>query len=704
MSENCNECEQACQECNPCPENCGPIIETCPEPPYTSENCENSVNTRCITYDAGDEPCIENIENNSNFNIVLTKIFTYLKSIWTRLIPSDASISITPIDDSCDNKANIKVNISEDEGNVIEVRDDGLFATGGAFSETSITPNNLNKSVILSATGTSNHTLSGDVLKDTVTGGGNNILSVGVNGVYVPPYPGTDDVLCSDLTSVISELLDANQNNTVNSTTYDLVSFKSSIVSNCKLELISPPTGFAITGSSRVSSFGKMEWYSTLTAANNAAGSGETVLIFNDTSESLVLKNGVCYQGIGKHTISGNVTFSGSTIETSILNLKITGSLNIQASSGGNVNLSGSNFSGSVVFGKIRVYGGVFINNTSTSVTMLINNEAVVSNSFIDYFSITLATKASLINSIVDNTFPAGEVLSAVINGATSLDGSSSQVKVSNCILRSKNYKCYYIIGPQILSNVHAEVTVDTGSAIVVHCGSVSSQNRVQVDNVSAKNIGNSDSSDIYVSAIIFVSVNAVDCLPENNILVSISNCSGYSVDGAGINTVNTSINKCHGYSINNSGIQVRHSDKYSHKVFINECTGISENRFGLQAERNVHISGGTFISNYDNANGNPISIGITSEIPGVGCSLSVLRDHYYVSGVKTIAKHASAYAIKKSSSASGTVTARITGNQFLNPHVDPSTNVTPIPDFAGIDPLIVLVPGVTDSNGNIIN
>ena len=209
------------------------------------------------------------------------------------------------------------------EGNVIEVRDDGLFATGGAFSETPITPNNLNKSVILSATGTSNHTLSGDVLKDTVTGGGNNILSVGVNGVYVPPYPGTDDVLCSDLTSVISELLDANQNNTVNSTTYDLVSFKSSIVSNCKLELISPPTGFAITGSSRVSSFGKMEWYSTLTAATNAAGSGETVLIFNDTSESLVLKNGVCYQGIGKHTISGNVTFSGSTIETSILNLKI---------------------------------------------------------------------------------------------------------------------------------------------------------------------------------------------------------------------------------------------------------------------------------------------------------------------------------------------------------------------------------------------
>ena len=700
MSENCNDCDP-CQECNPCPENCGPVIETCPEPPYTSENCPNSINTRCITYDAGDEPCIEGIENNSNFNIVLTKIFTYLKTIWLKLIPSDGSISIIPIDDSCDNKANIKVNISEDEGNVIETRDDGLFATAGDFTETPITPDNTDKSVIISATGTSNHTLSAVVKRDTVTGGGNNILQEGPNGVYVPPYPGSSATLCTDLSTLSSTLTDGQQENTIPQSNYDFLSYKNSIEGDCKLELISPPTGFAVTGSTRNSAFGKMEWFSTLTLANTSALSGETVLIYNDTSESIVLKNNVNYQGIGRHTLSGNITFSGVNLNSSISGLKITGSFDLQTTSGGNVNITGCEFSGSVVFGNIKVYGGRFINTTSVKVIQ-IKDEAVLSHSFIDYCSIALSNKSILTNSVIDHTYESGEAISGAVVGTTTDDGADAQVKVTNCFIRSKYYTGYYVIGPQLISNCYIETTNAQVPACIIHAGGVASLNKIDVHNLTCKSIGHP--TDVYGAAIMFITVNALDCDPVNTSLVSISNCSGYGIEGSGINTINTTINNCYGYSINNSGIEVKHSDKYSHKVFINECTGISENSSGIRAERNVHISGGTYVSNWDNVNGNPVIIGVTSETPGEDCELTLLRDHYYVAGVKTIAKNASAYAIKKSPSAVGTVTARITGNQFLNPHVNPATNTTPTPDFAGIDPSIVLVPGVIDSNGNIIN
>lgn len=680
MSENCNECEQACQECNPCPENCGPIIETCPEPPYTSENCENSVNTRCITYDAGDEPCIENIENNSNFNIVLTKIFTYLKSIWTRLIPSDASISITPIDDSCDNKANIKVNISEDEGNVIEVRDDGLFATGGAFSETSITPNNLNKSVILSATGTSNHTLSGDVLKDTVTGGGNNILSVGVNGVYVPPYPGTNDVLCSDLTSVISELLDANQNNTVNSTTYDLVSFKSSIVSNCKLELISPPTGFAITGSSRVSSFGKMEWYSTLTAANNAAGSGETVLIFNDTTESLTIKANVNYQGVGFKSIGGVGAINVGVV--SLSNLKIT---DVVSYSG-----TGTIYCSNVLCtGNVSVGGNVFINGLNVKnelATVTIFDSASVSNFNADC-KVTVTGSASLDKASIVNTNPSAPVFTpGILSVGSVLNGT---VKLNNLKVKSVTSVAGYLIstngtqnGRIVASNCDFEANLST--ALYAHCGNSQdgtdngsgtpttyASNSVYLSHITARNIGTPNPSNTFGNAAVNLagaaahapappySPNYIGGTTTNGLATHIT---AFSIDGSGIVAQGWGIKNSYGYSLNSSGISNDSEEFQNYKLELINCIAESSNYHGAELLRDVYIVGGTYITRSSNSIHSPIAIGDDS-FPS---------NNYYITNITTITRNTTAYAIR----GLNVVTAKIFNNNWLNEYISPGTPV----------------------------
>ncbi len=520
--------------------------------------------------------------------------------------------------------------------------------------------------IALTGDGSSGDPITATLIIDDTTNSGNNIAVVTSDGLYVPPF-GTS-ALCTTIASAYST--DANQNNTVAVANYD---FLTTGVAGCVK--LSPPTGFAVTGSSRVSAFGKMAWYDSLTAANTAATSGETVLIYNDaTAEDLTPKTGVNYFGVGQKKIKDLLLNTTSYIGN-ISNIIVTGNV---AANQANSNITVSNFEakGNVtISNNVRWRGGRFTGTTDTH-QLTLAGTCLVSD--IDStINVNVTVNSTLTNSRVEYT---GSVKAAVTIDASINDDDSPTVADIYCY--SLNTSAFYSLSynPDGIVTTHNVTAISDGDiGAVVHGGNNDNGASQFVNGITGK-------SSVDHGILVVSNKNVSGTVSSTN--WSVTNLSGFSLVASGITCINGNIKLSSGYSVASYGIQIGGSDNNSYNLNVIDCVGESQGSYGLYATRDVFIVGGTYISRLATSGGHPIYLNTVPLIPPQTL-------HYYIAGVKTIATHSSAFAIN----AAVAVTARISGCQFLNENLASSV---PGVNHIGIGGNITFATVAIDIYGNI--
>jgi len=466
----------------------------------------------------------------------------------------------------------------------------------------------------------------------------NNILTLGTDGH--PYVPATN---CTSLSALFAT--DAAQKNGVTQTVYD---FLITGVMGC--QKVSPPLGFAVSGTTRLSAFGSMEWYSTLTLANAAAVSGETVLLFVDTAENLVPKNGVNYQGIGQRTI-GTIISSALCI-TNLFNLTT-----------GNVSFTGTNSevicTSVVIVGNLTVagtkwHGGQILDKGIDTLIATVDTGAVVDGLYSQSY-VQVRNGGTLYNSVIDLGYFNNSFLAALmVLGRT----TNSITSVSNVTING-----------HLANGLYADITTDdsTISIVDVNCKSIDGKGlQILVSETITSgliNIVNVTAESVNDTAAYFYINSLVNTDFAGSFRANIVNVTGFSKNGEGIRTGSAPLNNCHGFSENSYGIYMNTGGQTKSNYYqtrLVDCTGESLNIYGLYVERNCYISGGTYISHKDDSTGNPIFVSNVHD--------DTTDYHYSIVGVNTIAKSSVAYAIAGNLSPS----VLITKCNFLNPEVAP--------------------------------
>lgn len=507
-----------------------------------------------------------------------------------------------------------------------------------------------------------------------------NALEVNEDGLFASSSGLNTDVLCSVLSEVFENATDVNQNNTVDTDTYDFMTYDSAAIGDCKSKRISPPKGFAVTGATRKSAFGSMEWYDTLTLANASATSGETVLIFNDTTESLTIKANVNYQGVGFKSIGGVGAINVGVV--SLSNLKIT---DVVSYSG-----TGTIYCSNVLCtGNVSVGGNVFINGLNVKnelATVTIFDSASVSNFNADC-KVTVTGSASLDKASIVNTNPSAPVFTpGILSVGSVLNGT---VKLNNLKVKSVTSVAGYLIstngtqnGRIVASNCDFEANLST--ALYAHCGNSQdgtdngsgtpttyASNSVYLSHITARNIGTPNPSNTFGNAAVNLagaaahapappySPNYIGGTTTNGLATHIT---AFSIDGSGIVAQGWGIKNSYGYSLNSSGISNDSEEFQNYKLELINCIAESSNYHGAELLRDVYIVGGTYITRSSNSIHSPIAIGDDS-FPS---------NNYYITNITTITRNTTAYAIR----GFNVVTAKIFNNNWLNEYISPGTPV----------------------------
>jgi hypothetical protein len=442
-------------------------------------------------------------------------------------------------------------------------------------------------------------------------------------------------------------------------------------------------TGFAVTGNTRTSEFGAMEFFPTLTLANASAVAGETVLIYNDTVENLTVKAGVNYQGVGVHSVgnlTGNFLTDGNSCFISnltFLNLTLTGFTEIDCS---NVQFDGvHNLSTNA-----SVNNAVFIGGSGRSLTC--NTVSKLSNCLI-YCVSELVDNINVTNCrFIDKSANVPGIYFVTINNTSGGSANNFQLIFSNNYIESENNQGLYLITRagidirSVVSNNTIKTKTQTGA--LVHLGGVNeNESGTFFSNNTITNLGPNSALILYnVSSDL---VEPAKNLTHNNIVGN----NSYSVSGPAIQSILCGMKNCHGYSENSFGILIDSQEEKSSEIRLIDCTGESKTSNGLRALRDIYVVGGTYISGKDAVDGNPIYISNTSQN-------SVTPNYYFIAGVKTLAYNTSAYAIVSPVA----INAKIVGCIFLNERVPLGTPVEGI-DTTNITP----EPTLTDAYGNII-
>lgn len=445
------------------------------------------------------------------------------------------------------------------------------------------------------------------------------------------------------------------QKNTVDPTTYGL------LTNDC--DYISPPTGFAVSGAGRVSAFGKMEWYVTLTLANAAALESESVLIFTDTTESLIIKKNVNYIGIGFPKIA-DLTCPNTISSSSnrIANINVTGT---SFFNGANtfIDAYGSQFLDIIIQSSTNWVGGIFASVKTSAHGTNIQGTSTVSNIYAKSPVAVLDT-AVLANAVIDDR---------MINFLPALflqsNGVGAHPKAYFCRVSSTN-------------NIGAMTTV-TGNGNETTMDNIEVYTNAQIAfNAIGADIGQTIKFNLSnISAISNTSI-AASLGSNDNIAVSnlntwnTNNIKGKSVSNYGINSFGASLHGCVGVSETNIGINALSSTTTRDSCIISDCMAESGGNVAIQVDK-ARIMGGVFISKWDNAGGHAI------KIAGISPAIE------YIIGTKTIVRSPLAYGLK----VSGAMTGRVIHNTFLNENGTQSL---------GLDPLITLTAVVSDASHNI--
>ncbi len=670
----------SCTTCNPCcpPNPCTPCgVNACPPSPpiacpddceipiYTNDECTYQTTT-CITWEDPGNTCVGIVTGNS-LTMVVNSLIDYIKTTFDRLTPADASIAITPIDDDCDDSAEIGVVIDPNVDNQLELTLDGLYVP-----PTEIPPS----TVIVDDTASVDLEGDGSIATPII---GNVKISADIGNVIITINPDglRADAAIPDPVDVCAEIdlafgTDLQQQNDVDQTTYNFLAMDDSLEEGCKAIKLSPPTGFAVSGADRESAFGAMEWYETLTLANFFAESGETVLIYKDTVEHLITKDGVNYQGIGVHSVGA---FTATDTINTLSNLIITGDTNVsqdsvidaygcvvrgKATIGGNAKWIGGQFKDPLWY--LRIQESAIVQDIYSEKAIGINAGASLINSNIRY------TGTNMVDTIVP-------IIAAV---TLTSDAPNGRVLLMNLNIYATQVEGLYTVNAGVGSsytmiNVHSYSPGFIG--IRMHRGGGQDDQTVITTGV----IGRSDTT----AGVFLIMAETLSATRSFNKPV-ITGVIGVSIDGPGISCINADMKNCHGHSTNHYGIQIGGSDYENYNSMIIDCTAESQNNDGLVAYRDIYISGGTFITMSDNPVHSPIFLsGPNNTIQNA--------EGYFIVGAKTIAHNPASLAIK----GNGTYpqTARISGCDFTNKNV--------LTDVPGIDPVIVVRHVVHDAYGN---
>lgn len=519
-------------------------------------------------------------------------------------------------------------------------------------------------------------TLAGDGSEDTplsatleLSADAGNSAEIRDDGLWVPTGISAED-LCGLVPPTFST--DANQKNTVTQTDYDFM-----ITGSSGCEKVSPPLGFAVSGNTRKSAFGSMEWYSTLAAANTAATSGETVLLYNDASgEDLTPKTGVNYFGIGQKKI-GNLNITSGAYVGNISNITVTGNITAnQANS--EVYTSNLEAKGNVtISSSTKWHGGKFTGTTDTH-SVQIAGTSTVDNIF-STVNISVIVNGTLTRAVVKYTGSShyGINVDASANDTDSPTVTDSYVySLSTVALYAIAYNPTGVI---TVANITA--VSDGSNGAVLHGGNADDGGGLFATNIIAK-------SSATAGALVVSNKDVSGSV--SNTRWGVSKISGYSTAGPGINCINANLKHCFAFSTSTEAIRIGGSDNNSYNLNIIDCVGESLAGAGIKTARDTFIVGGTYISRLNNSStGSPIHL--TAPVLVIPQTLN-----YYVAGSKTIATNTSAFAIK----GDGIVSARISGCQFLNENM--ASSVLGIQPYSAGVSGVDLVASNMDSYGNV--
>jgi hypothetical protein len=608
--------------------------------PHDCNDCQpmpviqcNPLTTDDVNYVGNSDSCIP-LTFNEKLTAVLNKIVTYLKNRLFGIV-SD-SLVVTAVNNNCNKYQRIELVPSTNAGNILTLGTDGYpFVPSSSTPQTPIIVNNIEKTVNIDSTGILGHTLTANVVLAGAPGfADNEIIELpGGAGLYVAPFP--------------------------------------------------IPTGFAVSGNTRSSKLGNIEFFNTLTLANNSAVSGETVIIYKDTVENLTLKAGVNYEGFGVHSVgnlTGNFLVDGNSCFISNLtfsNLTLTGFTEIDCS---NVQFDGVHSLST----NSSVNNAVFIGGSGRSLTC--NTVSKLSNCLIYCVSVFVDNINVTNCRFIDKSANVPGIYFVTINNTSGGFANNFQLIFSNNYIESENNQGLYLITRagidirSVVSNNTIKTKTQTGA--LVHIGGINeNESGTFFSNNTITNLGPNSALILYnVSSEL---VEPAKNLTHNNIVGN----NAYSVSGPAIQSILCGMKNCHGYSENSFGILIDSQEEKSSEIRLIDCTGESKTSNGLRALRDIYVVGGTYISGKDAVDGNPIYISNTSQN-------SVTPNYYFIAGVKTLAYNTSAYAIVSPVA----INAKIVGCIFLNERVPLGIPVEGI-DTTNITP----EPTLTDAYGNII-
>lgn len=653
MSCGCNEVN--CNVCNLCEEELP--TQQCETPDYTNTGCYPEQHTECVISDLPDDTCIGTVQGEK-LTSFLTKLKTYVKNLLGRLVP-DETIAIFPVgeDDSCIEEYGIRVNISEDEGNTIEKRADGLYSGGGG---TTLTPEDTDSIVI---TINEDDEISANLVLDNTTNGGDNAAVVTEHGLYVPPV----NLDCDTIKQVHQEAYQTSDTD---------VKLLITTTAGCKN---SPtPTGFAVSGPTRKSVFGFQEFFATLSDANTSATSGETVLLYDDSTDNITLKNGVNYFGIGFKKIGNIAVSSASPYKGHLSNLEITGTATIDSSSSSNrtqVHTTNVKVNGNVTLnGYSDWFGGEF---KDISKTVYINNFSSLSFAYLE--RPVYIPEAGKIKKCITIDKSSIDISAAMINAFMTV-ATTENSQIIDCTVETTvntGIAAQSLVYPGVIVTGNTVIT-GSGKGIYYHCGFQDTPSSGVCSNNTVKS-----TSGIGLEVVKTGSFDDDPTVVNNYCFVF--NNNAYSKTNSGIHSIGASLKYCGGMSEDGAGIRVAGSDFSFINTKLENCSGESINSVGLAATRNIHVLGGAYTSHKYAADGNPILLG--------SLNVTVPNEHYYIKGAILTSAHPDAYKIKRVVTSALPITIRDGGNHFQCPNGTGSV--------AGVDPLLVRLPTLVDSNGN---
>lgn len=474
-----------------------------------------------------------------------------------------------------------------------------------------------------------------------------NTIVFGTDGL--PYASGGGGITCAALDAIVDLSPSKAQNNTVDPTTYTFL-INNSLNEDCGSEKLSAPTGFAVTGNTRVSAFGKMEFYPNLIAANNAAAEGETVLIFKDTTEGITLKNNVHYQGIGFHSI-GLVTIALGTTglgTNRITNLKLTLGIDCPANAANKIIATNVEVLGSTQLNGSLYWDGGNFSEDGTNTLLLSNNARIIN--FTSKRPVTGIENAQLDFGVInwDGDGGAGLTLTNSMN-ANHTKASHITINVTGLNSYGAFFQSIGNVGGAISAS-HITANSISGVGVYAHNGAGEVAPNPNTANERSLNLnyitGTSITGDGFVAVCNF-GLEAVYGSQKPNI----GHCNGFSTDGRGMVLINGNIKNCTAYSVNNYGLFINGTeDGFGHNTVVTDCISESNNSYALGASGDFYINGGSYITNSTTVG--PVIINTGNATHG----------EYFIDSIKTIQRNKTAFSI----TATSPVTARISRNSFL--------------------------------------